>query len=186
MGPDFKAPEPPGVHSYAAPGDTPLPADQHINVGARIEGNWWSEFHSAALDSLIREALDNNQDIAAARARVAQAQEEVNAARATLFPSLTFGTTAGRQKYGKALFGPLDFVIPPFTYYTVGPSISAPLDLFGEAKALGVPLAAIGGITTENAPQVIAAGAQLLAVISDLFDASDIAGRARRYGKLFA
>jgi len=65
-------------------------------------------------------------------------------------------------------------------------AVRAPLDLFGEAKALGVPLAAIGGITTENAPQVIAAGAHLLAVISDLFDASDIAGRARRYGKLFA
>jgi len=65
-------------------------------------------------------------------------------------------------------------------------AVRAPLDLFGEAKALGVPLAAIGGITTENAPQVIAAGAHLLAVLSDLFDASDIAGRARRYGKLFA
>jgi len=131
VGPNFKPPQPPDVHSYAAPGDTALPADQRIELGARIEGDWWSQFHCAALDSLIREGLDNNQDIAAARARVAQAQEEANAARATLFPSLSFGTTAGRQKYGKALFGPLDFVIPPFTYYTVGPSISAPLDLFG-------------------------------------------------------
>ena len=37
--------------------------------------------------------------------------------------------------------------------------------------SLGVPLCAIGGITLENAPQLIAAGADLLAVISDLFDA---------------
>jgi thiamine-phosphate pyrophosphorylase len=48
-----------------------------------------------------------------------------------------------------------------------------------------VPLVAIGGITLENAPQVLAAGADALAVITDLFDASDIAGRVRAYGKLF-
>ena len=64
-------------------------------------------------------------------------------------------------------------------------AVRAPLTLFGEAKALGVPLAAIGGITLENAPQLIAAGADLLAVISDLFDAPDIRRRAQAYGKLF-
>lgn len=50
---------------------------------------------------------------------------------------------------------------------------------------LGVPLCAIGGITLENAPALIAAGASLLAVISDLFDAPDIAARAAEYRKLF-
>lgn len=60
----------------------------------------------------------------------------------------------------------------------------APLSLFrGE---LGVPLCAIGGITVENAPQLIAAGADLLAVISDLFDAPDIGARAAQYRKLFS
>ena len=65
-------------------------------------------------------------------------------------------------------------------------AVRAPLTLFKEARQLGVPLAAIGGITLENAPAVIAAGADLLAVISDLFDAPDIRQRARDYGKLFA
>jgi thiamine-phosphate pyrophosphorylase len=65
-------------------------------------------------------------------------------------------------------------------------AVRAPLRLFGDAKALGVPLAAIGGITLGNAPQLIAAGADLLAVITDLFDAPDIRARARAYGKLFA
>lgn len=65
-------------------------------------------------------------------------------------------------------------------------AVRAPLELFGQARALGVPLAAIGGITLQNAPQVIAAGGDLLAVISDLFDAPDIRQRARDYGKLFA
>jgi thiamine-phosphate pyrophosphorylase len=63
--------------------------------------------------------------------------------------------------------------------------VRAPLALFGEARSLGVPLVAIGGITLENAPQLLAAGADCLAVVSDLFDAPDVAGRARAYGKLF-
>ncbi|MGE5641052.1 MAG: thiamine phosphate synthase [Clostridia bacterium] len=62
-------------------------------------------------------------------------------------------------------------------------AVRAPLDLFG-AK-LGVPLCAIGGITLDNATAVVEAGADLLAVISDLFDAPDIAARARQYAKLF-
>jgi len=65
-------------------------------------------------------------------------------------------------------------------------AVRAPLGLFKEARALGVPLAAIGGITLASAPQLIAAGADLVAVISDLFDAPDIRQRARDYGKLFA
>jgi len=64
-------------------------------------------------------------------------------------------------------------------------AVRAPLSLFGQARTLGVPLAAIGGITLANARQVLDAGADLLAVISDLFDAEDIAARAREYQKLF-
>ena len=70
-----------------------------------------------------------------------------------------------------------------FSSPTKPAAVRAPLKLF--AEPLGVPLAAIGGITLENAPQLIAAGADLLAVISDLFDAPDIRQRARDYGKLF-
>ena len=62
-------------------------------------------------------------------------------------------------------------------------AVRAPLSLF--RQDLGVPKCAIGGITLENAPQLIAAGADLLAVITDLFDAPDITARARAYGKLF-
>lgn len=64
-------------------------------------------------------------------------------------------------------------------------AVRAPLELFSQA-GLGVPLCAIGGITLDNAPQLIAAGASLLAVITDLFDAPDIARRAAQYRKLFA
>lgn len=64
-------------------------------------------------------------------------------------------------------------------------AVRAPLSLFAEAKPLRVPLVAIGGITLGNAPELLRAGADCLAVVSDLFDAPDIAARARAYGKLF-
>ena len=63
-------------------------------------------------------------------------------------------------------------------------AVRAPLSLF--QGNLGVPLCAIGGITLRNAPQLIAAGADLLAVISDVFDADDIGVRVSQYRKLFS
>ena len=65
-------------------------------------------------------------------------------------------------------------------------AVRAPLQLFAQGRLLGVPIAAIGGITVDNAAAVLAAWADLLAVISDLFDAPDVRARAREYGKLFA
>ena len=61
-----------------------------------------------------------------------------------------------------------------------------PLALLGEARQrFGLPIAAIGGITLGNAAEAIAAGADLLAVISDLFDTMNIAAHARGYENLF-
>ena len=66
-------------------------------------------------------------------------------------------------------------------------AVRAPLGLLAQAKReLGLPVAAIGGITLENAPQLLAAGADLLAVISDIFEAPDIRARASAYARLFA
>ena len=65
-------------------------------------------------------------------------------------------------------------------------AVRAPLELLGEARRrFGLPVAAIGGITLDNAPQAIAAGADMLAVVSDLFDAMDIKARAQAYQELF-
>jgi len=61
----------------------------------------------------------------------------------------------------------------------------APIGIFSRARSLGVPLVAIGGITLDNAEQVISAGADCVAVISDLFGTPDIAARARLYRSIF-
>jgi len=65
-------------------------------------------------------------------------------------------------------------------------AVRAPLALIGEARAAtGLPVVAIGGITLDNAPQLVAAGAAALAVISALFDAPDITAAARAFTALF-
>lgn len=62
----------------------------------------------------------------------------------------------------------------------------ADLTLFAAAHdELGANTCAIGGITLDNAPPLIAAGADLLAVITDLFGAPDITARAAAYQRLF-
>jgi NodT family efflux transporter outer membrane factor (OMF) lipoprotein len=133
LGPDFVPPETHARATYAAPGDLP-PSDQRIRLGEKIAGDWWEQFRSPALDRVVRQAIADNRDIAAARARVAEAREAVKAAAGALLPQASLGATAGRQKYGASLFGPLDIAIPPFTYYTVGPTVTFPLDLFGGGR----------------------------------------------------
>ncbi len=79
----------------------------------------------------------------------------------------------------------------------VYPSLTKPgaavatVDLFFQAKTrlTAAATCAIGGITVANAPPLIAAGADLLAVITDLFSASGdsakITARASAYQRLF-
>ncbi len=62
----------------------------------------------------------------------------------------------------------------------------AELDLLQRARQqLSVPTVAIGGIDIDNAAPLIAAGADMIAVISDLFGADDVEQRARHYTALF-
>ena len=61
----------------------------------------------------------------------------------------------------------------------------APIDLPAAARPLGLPLVAIGGITPDNAPALLAAGIDMLAVISGVFDAPDPVAAARAYAACF-
>ena len=64
---------------------------------------------------------------------------------------------------------------------------SAAAALFTQAKqSLSVPVVGIGGITLDNARPLVEAGADALAVITDIFQAADIAARCRQYQPLFA
>jgi thiamine-phosphate pyrophosphorylase len=81
----------------------------------------------------------------------------------------------------------------PITYLAIGPVFATRTKDTGY-QAVGlefvsavvriagsVPVVAIGGITLENAPSVIAAGAAAVAVIGDLLTVPDVRGRTRDY-----
>lgn len=62
----------------------------------------------------------------------------------------------------------------------------AGLELIDEARRVsGLPVAAIGGITPHNAAAAIAAGADLVAVVSAVFDAPDVRAAAGAFANLF-
>jgi len=57
--------------------------------------------------------------------------------------------------------------------------------LVAARSAAPIPIAAIGGITVTNAAQAVAAGADMIAVLSALFDAPDVAAAARALSRPF-
>lgn len=61
----------------------------------------------------------------------------------------------------------------------------ASLSLLVDSAGFGVPRVAIGGITPDNARPLVNAGADLIAVISGVFDAPDPATAARAYLSCF-
>ena len=65
-------------------------------------------------------------------------------------------------------------------------AVRVTLDLIGRARReAGLPVVAIGGIRLDNVAPVIAAGADMVAVITDLFGAPDVAARTAGFQKLF-
>jgi thiamine-phosphate pyrophosphorylase len=70
---------------------------------------------------------------------------------------------------------------------TVKPeAVVAKPELLRDARAeLSVPIVAIGGITAENGAVLVQAGANALAVISAVFDATDIQRSVQALNKLF-
>ena len=65
-------------------------------------------------------------------------------------------------------------------------AVRAGLDLIGRARAAShLPVVAIGGITADNAPLAIGAGADMVAVIAAVFEADDVERAARAIAELF-
>ncbi|MFZ9149589.1 MAG: thiamine phosphate synthase [Burkholderiales bacterium] len=65
-------------------------------------------------------------------------------------------------------------------------AVRPPLDLVTRAKKrFNVPVVGIGGITPSNAPQLIRAGIDAVAIISAVFAAPDIEATAREFQSLF-
>jgi NodT family efflux transporter outer membrane factor (OMF) lipoprotein len=130
VGPDFLRPQAPATSAYTNEALSDLQAGgQQLEAGNAPDAGWWAGFGSAALDSVMRQALAGNRSLAAAQATLAQAREAVNASGGALYPQIGLNAGAGRQQYGAQFFGPQSF--PPFSYYSLGPSVSYALDYTG-------------------------------------------------------
>jgi thiamine-phosphate pyrophosphorylase len=88
------------------------------------------------------------------------------------------------EQVDEALAGPADYVAvgPVFRTNTKDTGYTARgLDLVKQASGRGKPVVAIGGITLATAPEILAAGAASVAVISDLLEGGQVASRVRAY-----
>jgi multidrug efflux system outer membrane protein len=123
VGPAYKRPNipPPTAWHEAAPDDQ----------GIWPSADWWHGFGSQTLDDLIAEAQRSNDDLAAAIARVEEADAQARIAGAALLPAVNFGADASRQRAQVTGFG-------PETFNSFSPAFSASyeLDFWGKNRAL--------------------------------------------------
>jgi NodT family efflux transporter outer membrane factor (OMF) lipoprotein len=140
VGPNFRRPVAPKVPGYTpiAPSTTSSAAPnvpggeaQQFIEGRDIPGEWWTVFHSKALNDLVERSLKANPDLKAAQAALLVARESVLAQRGAYYPSVSAGFSASHSKTSN--------VVSPFTassslyysLYTPQVSVSFVPDVFG-------------------------------------------------------
>lgn len=82
--------------------DVDMPAawseQAHTGAPASLSLDWWREFGSSELSSLMAAALEGSPDLAIATERVRQAEAQARIAGASLFPSINLGASTSRQQ----------------------------------------------------------------------------------------
>jgi thiamine-phosphate pyrophosphorylase len=148
------------------------------------------EAQAAALAAGARLLVNDRPDVArlvgAAGVHLGQHDLPPAVVRGLLGPEALIGLSTHSLEQVRAAAGePVDYVAvgPVFPTRTkANPDPVVGLALVREARALvDRPLIAIGGITRDNAASVVAAGADGVAVISDLLRAEDLASAARSF-----
>lgn len=134
VGPNFRRPEAPHAGygkvpaAVGAGGVTP----QRFIAGEDIPGQWWTVFHSRALDQLVAQALKHNPTLASAEDALRQADELVAVERGTFFPQVQAGYDVSRQRNAIRTLQPtLTSGQPLFSLHTAQVSVSYLLDVFG-------------------------------------------------------
>jgi NodT family efflux transporter outer membrane factor (OMF) lipoprotein len=139
VGPDFKKPAAPSVDGYTS---TPLTntssttgvvggETQRFVPGQDIAGDWWTLFHSKALNDLIERSLKVNPNLKAAQAALAVAREDVLAQKGSYYPSVTGSFSAARQSTSSQIAPVPNGNQFDFSLYTPQVSVSYVPDVFG-------------------------------------------------------
>jgi thiamine-phosphate pyrophosphorylase len=113
-----------------------------------------------------------------------------DAARRLLGPGKIIGVTVAslEEALAAAREGADYLGVSPIFSTQTKPDAGAPtgLTLLREIrKAVSLPLAAIGGITLQNCPEVIAAGADLVCAISAVVTGVEVRGEIEKFQRLF-
>jgi len=144
-------------------------------------------FHGVPL--IVHEDLDLAQAVGADGVHLAYSEDGIRAARARLGPAAIVGVACrdSLKHACAAAQGGANYVSfgAMFASPTKPLAAIASIDLLRQSAALGVARVAIGGITPDNAPLLIEAGADYVASISSLFGATDVRHAARRFAQLF-
>jgi thiamine-phosphate pyrophosphorylase len=134
---------------------------------------------------IVNDRADLAQAAGADGVHVGQDDLSPEAVRAIVGDGAIVGVSTHTQdQIDRALAGPASYVAvgPIFTTATKATGYEARgLALVRYAAGRGKPVVAIGGITLARAPQVIAAGASAVAIITDLLVDSDIEQRVRAF-----
>jgi outer membrane protein, multidrug efflux system len=132
MGPDYQRPELDVPSAYRASAESAI---------AWPEGEWWRGFRSPELDALIAAAQAQNFDIAAAVARVHQADAQLRIAGAALLPTVDGTADANWQRVGLRTGSTSSSFIrggnqaAEFHSYSAGLNASYLVDFWGQARA---------------------------------------------------
>lgn len=138
VGPDFTRPAPLETKSYLPDNGVPNLSpgagepSQRLIVGQAIPAAWWRLFHSSSLDNVVRLAIAGSPTIEAAKARLAEAQQEVLQTQGAYYPQVDAGVSAERQKGPPFALGIRpSHDLPTFNLYSLGMAVSFAPDVFG-------------------------------------------------------
>jgi len=126
IGPDYQRP------SLDLPADWRLPASPSEET-ADLE--WWRQLDDPVLDELIVTALQENNDLKIAAARVEEFAGRYGVTRAELFPQIGYGGDAGRERLSESGSTPLPAGIEnPSDSYSALLDASWEIDLWGRIR----------------------------------------------------
>ncbi|MDA8230464.1 MAG: efflux transporter outer membrane subunit [Magnetospirillum sp.] len=140
VGPDFERPAAPKAKGYTAESQSAPTAAadvaggkaQRFVEGKDIPAEWWTLFHSQALNTLIEQALKANPGIEAAQAALRMARENVYAQEGAYFPAVSAGAGASREKDATGTLTPVtNSGSPIYNLYTGQVAVSYTPDVFG-------------------------------------------------------
>jgi outer membrane protein TolC len=132
VGPDYVAPKTEMTPFH----NTQAVANRQTTLPAPKLDIWWTGFNDPMLETIVQRALDQNLDLQAAIARVAQSRAAAQAAGAALLPTIDANTsyTAEHQSTQSPL-GALASAFPNYSRdqkeYVVGATASWEIDLAG-------------------------------------------------------